>query len=41
MYETNQWKPVSNKAYWQKYGLHWLQHRLDDQVSDDRKQVQR
>ncbi len=43
IYETNQWKPVSNKTYWQKYGLHWLQHRLDDfsyQISDDKKQVQ-
>ncbi|WP_268748286.1 hypothetical protein [Gracilibacillus boraciitolerans] len=30
IYQTKQWKPVSNKAYWQQYGLHWLQHRLDD-----------
>ncbi|WP_018931687.1 glycoside hydrolase family 2 TIM barrel-domain containing protein [Gracilibacillus lacisalsi] len=43
IYETNQWKPISNKAYWQKYGLHWLQHRLDDfsyRTADDNKQVQ-
>ncbi len=29
MYETNQWKPVSNKKYWEQYGLHLLQHRLE------------
>ncbi len=43
IYETNQWKPVSNKQYWHQYGLHWLQHRLDSikyNLSSDGKKVQ-
>ncbi|WP_058308831.1 glycoside hydrolase family 2 TIM barrel-domain containing protein [Gracilibacillus massiliensis] len=42
IYETNQWKPVSNKKYWEQYGVHWLQHRLDDftyDIQSDQKKV--
>ncbi|UOQ87231.1 glycoside hydrolase family 2 TIM barrel-domain containing protein [Gracilibacillus salinarum] len=43
IYETNQWKPVSNMSYWKQFGLHWLQHRLerlDYHISEDRKKVE-
>ncbi|SER90590.1 evolved beta-galactosidase subunit alpha [Gracilibacillus ureilyticus] len=42
IYTTGQWKPVSNKSYWQQFGLHWLTQRLDRfqyEISNDKKSI--